>query len=435
MRRYSCESEKSNMNRTNSIFHSAFLLLGVFLAIAASAAPARAIYNGAFSYIPAVGYILNRAGNLRCSGTLIAPKLVLTAGHCLLNVSTGNASLVEFYVSRPGANGVVFFSAADVHVYGSVYLESGNFVGQEDDVGLIMLQEPVSPLLASPILFGDPQIQFGQTVLVVGWGDICKIGVSGVGCDNNDQRAATFRWGTGLSSFLFCPGDCGGPILSYPKIFFLGRIINYGFCGAAQTTTELFAYPQKFMDGPSGIRRYIAQYGGAPWCTAGIDSTRGHLSAGQTTITFHPTLQVYSSGATTCSYKLDGVQGTMQNCNAVPEFIVGAGNHSASFTVTNSQGSYPCAVPPFEVVCATGTSCPGTTIIGKTTLNRGDSETYSLGREFCPFGPCSDSWAFNTEVGVAPQQKADRFAFVGTPLPQLASILLGFVHNFFIFQK
>ena len=73
------------------------ILLLAALAATALAPPATAIIGGASAQtgtFPSLAYVVDFQGQLayQCTGTVIAPSLVLTAGHCAENMQTGAPS-------------------------------------------------------------------------------------------------------------------------------------------------------------------------------------------------------------------------------------------------------------------------------------------------------------------------------------------------------
>ena len=168
---------------------------------------------------PAVVALVHRAAGCdapveipNCSGTLIAPRVVLTAAHCVADVSPDTLLEVFFGsdVKDPGPPklGVVITTA--VH---PKYDPSTN----EYDVALLRLAEDPK---VSPLPFGAPPGAVGSSARVVGFG------IDG-GSDAGPSVPGTKRQGntkvsavtpTSFSAVpspaMSCSGDSGGPVLA-----------------------------------------------------------------------------------------------------------------------------------------------------------------------------------------------------------------------------
>jgi len=109
---------------------------------------------------------------IQCTGTVVAPTLVLTAGHCAVNMRTGIANAVSGYrvltgtVSGAGAEGQVS-AVVGVLVYESFHrrLDTG-------DAALLVLS---TPTMAPPITLASAddaaRATAGVVATLAGWGD------------------------------------------------------------------------------------------------------------------------------------------------------------------------------------------------------------------------------------------------------------------------
>jgi secreted trypsin-like serine protease len=150
-------------------------LAGVFAATT-SAPPATAIIGGEAAQtgtFPSLAYVVDFQGQLayQCTGTVIAPSLVLTAGHCAANMQTGtpfNASGFRVVTGAvdPLRPGDLVSTVLGVIVYPGLERRVDN-----GDVALLVLSTPTS---APPIALASPaeakRLTGGTPATIVGWG-------------------------------------------------------------------------------------------------------------------------------------------------------------------------------------------------------------------------------------------------------------------------
>jgi secreted trypsin-like serine protease len=208
------------------------------LALTAPAPPATAIIGGTAAQtgtFPSLAYVVDFQGQLayQCTGTVIAPSLVLTAGHCVENMQTG----VPFSPSGfrvvtgsvdPLQPGEPVSTVLGVIVYPALERKVDN-----GDAALLVLSTPTT---APPVTLASPteakRLAAGAPATIVGWG---KTAYEQTSLTEQLQSAATVvqarKWcrrnappfyprgeictitppsyATGV-----CQGDSGGPLLA-----------------------------------------------------------------------------------------------------------------------------------------------------------------------------------------------------------------------------
>jgi V8-like Glu-specific endopeptidase len=112
-----------------------------------------------------------------CSGTLVRPDVVLTAGHCLREISANNdlprlddiRFLFGYRVEAPGASGPKTLSADQV--YKASQILDGQFIqGRDRDWALVKLDRPVPERIARPVTaWRKTAVAKGQRVFVIGY--------------------------------------------------------------------------------------------------------------------------------------------------------------------------------------------------------------------------------------------------------------------------
>ena len=215
------------MRRLPLITAVALLVLSPAVALAA-ARPASAVIGGTPGTIPSlveINYsdIANEAW--LCSGTIVSPNVVLTAGHC----ATGNAATYSVYTqvqtqSKPGTgtSGSQFNTVSAV-IPAPGYDATADYV---NDAALLVLAKPTT---TPPITLATTEPVGGTSAAIYGWGDTTPTSGDGIASttgatviQSNAAGAAywTTEWAPSDMSALdpnsivaLGDGDSGGPLV------------------------------------------------------------------------------------------------------------------------------------------------------------------------------------------------------------------------------
>jgi secreted trypsin-like serine protease len=125
--------------------------------------------------LPSLAYLEgeNAKSGYSCSGTVVAPRLVLTAGHCVEDIESGEVTPPAGFAVATGIADLNRISAANVSRVAQAVVfpgfEPGNLRG---DAGLLILTAPVSaPAIALASSAGDGGLLTpGTPLTIAGWG-------------------------------------------------------------------------------------------------------------------------------------------------------------------------------------------------------------------------------------------------------------------------
>ncbi|KAJ1734341.1 hypothetical protein LPJ61_001121 [Coemansia biformis] len=212
-----------------------------------------------------------------CTGSLIAPNVILTAGHCLYKDQTRRYLAADFQVGithAPPPPSQLFKGISVTQVIAHPKFSMSDLV---DDIALLILSESVPATTATPIKIYSGSYKTSTPIRAAGFGltdplddtsvasqlMVVDLGIGSQSlCQKNSNTydPKTQLCTDGTAGKDTCQGDSGGPLITP-----IDSSANYALLGLTSYGTTSASNPQGLcaVKGSSGFYTYIAPY--LPW--------------------------------------------------------------------------------------------------------------------------------------------------------------------------
>lgn len=293
------------------------------------------------------------AGIALCSASLIAPNLLLTARHCVSNVTTEVVTCGQTVASAPFAADTFFAANSEsLNDAASAFKGASVSVPTQDsdicgfDVALITLDSLVPSNVAVPLVPRiDSAVQRGEVYSAVGYGQTTPgdAGLAGVRMERGgllvNCAPGTCGQGVEASEFVgetgICSGDSGGPALDSS-----GKVVGVVSRSEDDCSNPIYGSVASWKDWLTTVATQAATRGNytAPfWVTTGTSDAPPDSGA---------------AGAPDTTANSSGTQG--QVCTSPQDCKTGFGCYSPTSSANNAYCAEFCDA---QTACSSGTHC------------------------------------------------------------------------------